>query len=141
VTQLVALTGDRAEALDLVQEAFIRAWMRWDRISAYDDPEGWLRRVAYHLAVARWRRSRRIILRSSVSLRREEETHDRLAILDALQALPLSERRAIVLHHLAGLSVDETAVELSAPVGAVKSWLSRGRARLASELSDEGATP
>ena len=73
VTQLVALTGDRAEALDLVQEAFVRAWMRWDRISNYEDPEGWLRRVAYNLAVGRWRRSRRIILRATVPRPSQEE--------------------------------------------------------------------
>jgi RNA polymerase sigma-70 factor (ECF subfamily) len=46
------------------------------------------------------------------------------------------ERRAIVLHHVCGLSVEEVASELHAPGGTVKSWLSRGRAHLASELDD-----
>jgi RNA polymerase sigma-70 factor (ECF subfamily) len=136
--QLVALTGDRAEAYDLVQEAFVRAWMHWDRIASYDDPEGWLRRVAYNLAVGRWRRSRRLILRSTVLRGHVEAPGDRLAVIDALRSLPLSERRAIVLHHLAGLSVEETAADLSAPVGTVKSWLARGRTRLAGELGPEG---
>jgi RNA polymerase sigma-70 factor (ECF subfamily) len=141
VTQLTALTGDRMEAYDLVQEAFARAWTRWDRIASYDDPEGWLRRVAYNLAVGRWRRSRRIILRSiiprdlgEIPRDHEEISGDRLDVIAALQTLPLSERRAIVLHHLGGLSVDETAAELLAPVGTVKSWLARGRARMAIEL-------
>jgi RNA polymerase sigma-70 factor (ECF subfamily) len=57
-----------------------------------------------------------------------------MAIVAALQALPVAERRAIVLHHVAGLSVVDVASELRAPEGTVKSWLSRGRSRLASEL-------
>lgn len=62
VLQVAALTGDPAEALDHVQEAFIRAWTRWDRISTYDDPEGWVRRVARNQATSRWRRARRTVL-------------------------------------------------------------------------------
>jgi len=141
VTQLVALTGDRADAFDLVQETFVRAWMRWEQISTYEDPEGWLRRVAYNLAVGRWRRIRREPPDSTVRRQQDSLPEDHLAVVDALRSLPLSERRAIVLHHLAGLSVEETAAEMSAPVGTVKSWLSRGRTRLAIELrDDEGVT-
>jgi RNA polymerase sigma-70 factor (ECF subfamily) len=43
ISQLYAMTGDRAEAEDVVQEAFTRAWQRWDKISGYADPEGWVR--------------------------------------------------------------------------------------------------
>jgi RNA polymerase sigma-70 factor (ECF subfamily) len=132
--QIAALTGDPSEAKDFVQEAFIRAWSKWDRISTYDDPEGWVRRVAYQLAVGRWRRSRKFVLRSAVSRSNGDSPGEGLGVIDALQTLPVAERRAIVLHHVGGLSVEETARELSAPVGTVKSWLSRGRTRLAAEL-------
>lgn len=57
-------------------------------------------------------------------------------VIDALQWIPTSERRAIVLHHVCGLSVEEVAAELRAPVGTVKSWLARGRVHLASQLSE-----
>ncbi len=57
VLHVAALTGDPAEALDRVQEAFVKGWTRWDRISGYDDPEAWVRRVAYNHAVSGWRRS------------------------------------------------------------------------------------
>ena len=43
------------ETQDLVQEAFIRAWKRWDRIRRYDDPVAWVRRVAWNLAMTRHR--------------------------------------------------------------------------------------
>ena len=60
--QIAALTGDPAEAVDHVQEAFVRAWSRWGYVSGLDDPEGWVRRVAHNLAVSRWRRARRVVL-------------------------------------------------------------------------------
>jgi RNA polymerase sigma-70 factor, ECF subfamily len=132
--QLAALTGNSAEANDVVQEAFMRAWLRWEAVGAYDDPEGWVRRVAHNLAVSRWRRAKKLVLRASLPAARTEIPGERMAIVAALQALPVAERRAIVLHHVAGLSVVDTARELRAPEGTVKSWLSRGRSRLASEL-------
>jgi RNA polymerase sigma-70 factor (ECF subfamily) len=136
VVQIAAITGDPSEARDFVQEAFIRAWAKWDRISTYDDPEGWIRRVAYRLAVGRWRRTRRLLLQADVHQQRLEVPGEQAGVIDALQRLPSSERRAIVLHHVCGLSVEETAAEISAPVGTVKSWLFRGRARLAVELGE-----
>src|SRR5690606_27617052 len=42
VAMAYALTGDLAEAQDLVQEGFCRAWQRWRRIAGYDDPLAWV---------------------------------------------------------------------------------------------------
>jgi RNA polymerase sigma-70 factor, ECF subfamily len=134
VVQIAAVCGDASEARDFVQEAFVRAWVDWDRISMYEDPEGWVRRVAYRFAVGRWRRGHRLLLRAHVHHQRVELPGEQVGVIDALQHLPVSERRAIVLHHVCGLSVEETAAELSAPEGTVKSWLARGRAHLASAL-------
>jgi RNA polymerase sigma-70 factor (ECF subfamily) len=136
VVQIAALSGDPSEAKDFVQEAFVRAWSKWDAVAEYDDPEGWIRRVAYNLAIGRWRRSRKLVLRASVHQETVQIPGEQAGLIDALQRIPASERRAIVLHHACGLSVDETAAELSASVGTVKSWLARGRAHLASELDD-----
>lgn len=44
--QLAAYCGDLSQAQDLVQEAFCRAFARWSRVSRYDDPVAWVRRVA-----------------------------------------------------------------------------------------------
>ena len=132
--QLAALTGNSSDANDVVQEAFMRAWLRWGTIGGYDDPEAWVRRVAHNLAVSRWRRARKLVLRASVPVASAESPGQRIPILAALQALPVAERRAIVLHHVAGLPVADVAIELRAPEGTVKSWLSRGRTRLAAEL-------
>lgn len=58
IGQLYAMIGDRAEAQDVVQEAFVRAWERRDALDKDGAPEAWVRTVAYRLAVSRWRRVR-----------------------------------------------------------------------------------
>jgi RNA polymerase sigma-70 factor (ECF subfamily) len=60
-----------------------------------------------------------------------------VALVAALKKLPEAQRLAIVLHHVADLSVEEVAAETGAPVGTVKARLSRGRAALAVLLSEE----
>jgi RNA polymerase sigma-70 factor (ECF subfamily) len=135
--QVAALTGDPAEAVDHVQEAFIRAWAQWDRIGGYDDPEAWVRRVACNRAVSRWRRARRIVLRADAGNEIAQFAPDQLVVVDALRRLPAREREVIVLHHMVGYSVDEIAAELRVPSGTVKSWLSRGRARLRADLGTD----
>ncbi|MET7747755.1 SigE family RNA polymerase sigma factor [Micromonospora sp. NPDC005367] len=137
--QLYAYLGDHAEAQDLTQEAFCRVLERWDRISTYDDPAAWVRRVAWNLATSRLRRVRTAVRH----LARQREEHvpgpgpERVALTAALAALPANQRQAVVLYHLAQLSVAEIADQLDAPAGTVRSWLSRGRAGLASHLTDQ----
>src|SRR5215475_4634817 len=56
--QLHAFIGDHADAQDLVQEAYLRAYSRWSTVSKYDDPLAWVHRVAWNLAISRWRRKK-----------------------------------------------------------------------------------
>ena len=143
VRQLAAHTGDLGDAQDCVQEAFSRAWQRWSKVASYDVPEAWVRQVAWRLAVSRWRRARS----AADAARRHGPAADvpgtepdRVALVEALRTLPEAQRRAIVLHHVGGLSVQEVADETGAPVGTVKARLSRGRAALAALLTtSEGA--
>ncbi|MDI1464193.1 sigma-70 family RNA polymerase sigma factor [Catellatospora sp. KI3] len=137
-TQLYAYLGDHAEAQDLTQEAFCRALDRWRRISAYDDPAAWVRRVAWNLATSRLRR--RLTALRHLSRQREEHSPgpgpDRVALVRALAALPARQRRAVVLHHLGHLTTAEIAEQEGVAEGTVRSWLSRGRAALAVSLTD-----
>src|SRR6185437_6010193 len=56
VGQLYLLIGDLSEAQDCVQEAFARAWLRWDSLTdGRGDPVGWVKTTAYRLAVSHWR--------------------------------------------------------------------------------------
>ncbi|MFU8875311.1 sigma factor [Micromonospora sp. SL4-19] len=104
--QLYAYLGDHAEAQDLTQEAFCRMLERWSRISAYDDPSAWVRRVAWNLATSRLRRMRTAV--RHLGRQREE--------------------------HVPGPEPDRVAL-IRAPEGTVRSWLSRGRAALAGQLT------
>jgi RNA polymerase sigma-70 factor (ECF subfamily) len=65
-----------------------------------------------------------------------EPSVDNVALVAALRRIPDAQRRAVVLHHLGGLSVAEVAHEVGAPEGTVKARLSRGRAALAELLAD-----
>ncbi|MEU2583328.1 sigma factor [Streptomyces avermitilis] len=59
VATVYAMTGDLVEAEDAVQEAYVRAWQRWDRLTRDDgDPLPWVRTVAMRLAISTWRRTR-----------------------------------------------------------------------------------
>ncbi|MFI6758723.1 SigE family RNA polymerase sigma factor [Micromonospora sp. NPDC050417] len=135
---LCAYTGDLGQAQELVQEAFCRAFARWDKVVRYDDPVAWVRRVAWNLATSRWRR-----LRTAQNyLRRQREevvpgpNPDRVALTAALAQLPPKHRRAVVLHHLGDMSIAEIARQEGVAEGTVKSWLHRARAALAAELTD-----
>lgn len=134
---LYALTGDRAEAQDAVHEAYARAWQRWSKVGGYGDPEAWVRTVARRIAVSRWRRTRS----RQVAHRRVGEPPplpgpgpDTVALVTALGQIPVAQRTAIVLHHLAGLRVAEVAAETGVAEGTVKARLSRGRKALAKLL-------
>jgi RNA polymerase sigma-70 factor (ECF subfamily) len=65
-----------------------------------------------------------------------EVSVETLALVEALRALPVRRRQAIVLHHLAGLPVEEVAQTLRAPAGTVKRLLSRGQRALAAGLGE-----
>jgi RNA polymerase sigma-70 factor (ECF subfamily) len=138
-SQMYAMTGSRSEAEDLVQEAFARAWQNWRKVSCYDDPEAWVRTVAHRLRVSVWRKA---VNRLAAHRRRGQDEDvpalgvDYVAIVSALRRIPTAQRRAIVLHHLVGLTVDEIAHETGARPGTVKAWLSRGRRAMAPYLTE-----
>ena len=137
--QVYAMTGNLADAQELVQEAYARAWQRWGTVSDYDNPEAWVRTVAWRLAASRWRKAKNgvaAMLRHGPAPHTPEPSLDNVALVAALKQIPEAQRRAIVLHHLGGLSVAEVALETGVPEGTVKARLSRGRSALAALLAD-----
>ncbi|MDT4988170.1 MAG: hypothetical protein QOI74_2264 [Micromonosporaceae bacterium] len=147
VASLYALTGDYAEAQDLVGEAYARALARATQFLDVADPEAWLRTVAVNLARTRWRRRRlfETLVRTGRVARPVESVPGadptRVALITALQQLSRPTRETIVLHHIADMTVHEVARTLGVPVGTVKARLSRGRAMLAKLLSEYAGEP
>ena len=137
--QIYAYTSDSSEAQDIVQEAFLRAWQRWDTIGDYDEPLAWVRRVAWNLATSRHRRvavARRFLQRSSAPEPHPGMSPDHVALVEALRKVPEKQRRAVVLHYLGDMSIADIARQTGAKEGTVKSWLHRGRTELAQYLTE-----
>lgn len=142
--QLYAMTGDLAEAQDVVQEAFVKAWDRRKQLATVSHPEAWVRTVAWRLAVSRWRRSRRAVI--AWQRRGEPQTVelpevDNADLIAALKRLPAEQRRAVVLFYLCDMSVAQVSDETGAPVGTVKARLSRARTALAGYLGGPAVMP
>jgi RNA polymerase sigma-70 factor (ECF subfamily) len=141
VVQLYAVTGDLADAQEVVQEAFVQLLVVSRRLPHIENPEAWLRTVAVNLARTRSRR-RRIL---DGLLRRIGEpppavpgtAPEHIAVVTALRKLPIGQRLALALHYLADQPVDQVARTLGVSIGTVKSRLARGRAALAVLLDDE----
>jgi RNA polymerase sigma-70 factor, ECF subfamily len=137
--QLYAYTGDLGEAQDVVQEAFCRAFVRWQKLVHYDDPVAWVRRVAWNLATSRWRRLRRFVDFARAHRDEPVPAPDILGmdLRNALAKLPMQQRQAVVLHHVGGMSLAEIAVYTGVAEGTVKSRLHRARATLARLLGHD----
>ncbi len=140
VLYLYAACGDRAEAQDVAQEAFARAWQHWPKVAGYDDPEAWVRTVAWRLMVNQWRGLRRWLAAQGRMGPPVEATAgpspDRVAVMDALQRLPKPQRQVIALHYLLDMPVADIAASIGVPAGTVKARLSRARTALAGLLGE-----
>lgn len=128
--ELYVLLGDLTEADDLVRSALQKAWQDWDRVSLSDDPVAEVRALAWRRTSGRLRRllsaaGRRV--RAAPELPAPELTPELGALQQGLGEVPLVQRRAVVLHHVAGRSVEQTAAALQVPVATAAGWLSRSR--------------
>jgi len=137
---LCVLTGNRTEAEDLAQDAFVRVWSAWDRVGAMDDPTGYLYRTAMNGARSRYRRS---VLALKRQLRpgdhRDELSmvEERDVLIRGLGRLTHKQRAAIVLLDLLDLSSEEAGRALGMQPGAVRTQASRGRAELQRQAGED----
>jgi RNA polymerase sigma-70 factor (sigma-E family) len=141
VGSLALHCGDLAVAEELAQDAFVRLVERWPEVSGKASPEAWTFRVAFNLCASRFRRRaaehrayRRLGMPPTVTA--DDDTDEVLAMRAALAVIPPRQRAAVVLRHLGGLTVPETAEALGCPEGTVKSLTARGLAALRALLGD-----
>lgn len=138
VRSLTVICGDREMAADCVQDAFVKAYTRWRKISRYDQPLAWVRRVA----INRLRDHGRKKVRGERAMARlgaedavfdaEPESMDLAAVLGQL---PQQQRIAAALFYVEELSVAEIAESMGLSAGAVKYHLHAARDRLRSVLA------
>jgi RNA polymerase sigma-70 factor (sigma-E family) len=134
------LTGNRADAEDVVQDVLSRALPRWSRISGVEDPDAYVRRMVVNAHVSRWRKFRRrevpveAVRDHAVTDGSSVEERDRM--WRACQGLPADQRTAIVLRFYEDLDYAEIADLTGVREGSVRSRVSRGIAALRLEMGE-----
>lgn len=132
---LYRLVGDRETANDLTQETFAKVYETRGRLAGVDNQRAWIYRIATNLAINASKRNRRFrwlswqhgdgLERASLDAAGQSET--RLAVEQALTALPAEYRAPLLLYSHDGWSVQEVATALGISQGAVKTRLYRAR--------------
>jgi len=139
--RLWLVTGNRAEAEEIMQEAFLKLWERWDRMVSVDDPVAYLYRTAMNVFRRRYRRAA-LALRRTIGRAPE---HDGFADVDdqdvvrrILASLAPRQRAALVLTELLGFSAEEAGRTLGVQASTIRSLSSAARAsaRRGSEAHD-----
>lgn len=144
------LVANEAEAEDIAQEVFLKAFERFDELKVSPTAGGWLKKVATNLSLnhlnryrSRWRffseffsstqetEGEEVDFASEQDLSQEVEDHDRHQIVEiALKRLPPAQRVPLVLYHMDGLRYEEIAAALKVSLGKVKTDIFRGREAL-----------
>lgn len=136
LARTVLADADTAE--EVVQEAFVRSYARWDDVRN-DDPLPYVRSAVLNLCRSRFRRKRTPLRRVRDEPSAESQATDlarRDAVVAALHTLPRRQREVVALRYFGEMSTEETARELGISPGTVKTHLHRAVAALAVELED-----
>jgi RNA polymerase sigma-70 factor (sigma-E family) len=133
------LTGNRHDAEDLVQTAFAKLYLSWDKVRDQGSMDGYLRRILVNEHNSLWRRAwkrREHTADDTVLHALDRPHHDApddgvgAALWDVVQTLPRKARAVVVLRYYEEMSEAETAAVLGISVGTVKSQTSRALAAL-----------
>ena len=136
------VTGSLQEAEDIVQDAFLRVWERWAKVSSMESPTGYLHHAAMNIFRNRYRRAK-LGLRKVVGVDPPVDAfgsaEDRISVSNALGRLTAKQRAALVLTDLLGYPADEAGRMLGVRGSTVRSLSSTARAALrdAKEFADE----
>jgi RNA polymerase sigma-70 factor (sigma-E family) len=125
------LVDTREQAEEVVQEAFAKAFPKWQRL---ETPEAYMRTCVVN-GCRRIHRRRRLMMRTPQFVPDAVSGFEHDHVADTVRALPSPQREVIVLRYYLQATDQEIAATLKMPVGTVKSTLHRARARLKEELS------
>jgi RNA polymerase sigma-70 factor (ECF subfamily) len=147
-----AYLKDDAEAEDVVQTAYLRAWKQWSTIGQNVRMRPWIERVVRNEAVDRWRRRQLerpggmpvdrpdhagtgSSLESDDSPRVDPQRRLR-EVQSIVSTLPEPYRTVVIMRYIQRLSYEQIALELDEPLGTVKTQLCRAIRRIRTQLAD-----
>ena len=130
------MTGNREAAEDIAAEAMARLYARWRRVGNLEWKDAWVLRVTTNLAIDAHRRSTPPPGHER-TFNEEDAIVVRIALVEALRALPERQRDAVVLRYLTDLDEADVARALHISPGTVKSHLHRGISTLRRRLGDD----
>jgi RNA polymerase sigma-70 factor (sigma-E family) len=143
-----AVCRDANRAEDVLQEAFVKLYLSWSKVRKQGVEVAYARRIIVNADIddrrRPWRRYRAAVSDerlAQVPAPTPLPVEERSELLEAVRRLPAMQRRTVVLRHLVGLTVEETAVELGISVGTVKSHTSRALATLRDTLAPSVGVP
>jgi RNA polymerase sigma-70 factor (ECF subfamily) len=126
---------------DLVHDAFVKAFVRWDVVQRLERPGGWCHRVLVNMCRGRWRRRRTHERWLARQPRRQPSTPEpsaaTIAFWEAVRRLPERPRAVVTLYYAGDHPVAHIARIIGSPEGTVRSDLTRARALLARELGGD----
>jgi RNA polymerase sigma-70 factor (ECF subfamily) len=125
------VTGNRQEAEEITQDAFLRLWERWDRVAHLEDPTGFLFKTAMNVFRNRARRAS-IAARRSLGITDDGDDlaaiEDRDEVIRLMRPLTAHQRAALVLTGYLGYSSEEAAQILGVRASTVRALATKGRA-------------
>lgn len=136
------ITRDRQESEEIMQEAFLRLWERWDRVGKLDDPVGYLYRTAMNVFRSRKRRAALAIRRLANAPAPDDlldSIERREVLVKTLASLTPRERAAVVLTDVLGFSSEEAGQALGIKSATVRVLAARGRGRMHKEVTNDDA--
>jgi RNA polymerase sigma factor (sigma-70 family) len=139
VRAIYLIVGDREHARDIAQEAFLQLFKRWWRVSRYERPDAWVRRVAVRMAVRASRRdqTRRHLEHLTDPAPSQPASTSDIDVLRAVAQLPGMQRAAVILFYFEDRPVAEIAEALACSEATARVHLYRARKRLAEVLGEE----
>jgi RNA polymerase sigma-70 factor (ECF subfamily) len=142
VAGVALITGDRATAEDMVQDAMVKAWQRRDQIQ---NLAAWVTVAASNGARSTQRRrtTEKTVVRqleARVEQARLEPVAEQITMNEAILLLPERQRQLVVLYYYLGFPVAECAETFNIHEGTVKTSLHRARAALGTLLGDPDTT-
>jgi RNA polymerase sigma-70 factor (ECF subfamily) len=131
LVRALALTlGDSGLAADAVDEAMTRAFARWRSVGGYENPQGWIYRVALNWSRSRMRKAARELPGIADDRGRWDPEPPDPRLMRCVRDLPAHQRAVLVLRYYSDWSIDEIALALDVRPGTVKSRLNRALTQL-----------